>query len=103
MLQNTKAQKYTYSLRGMADFKTKILEHGFDGMLLDMNNREVNVSFVGKFNASNLSAVFGAAVLLGQDELEVLRIISSLHSVSGRFEHSGAIGLYCDRGLRAYA
>lgn len=86
MLQNTKAQKYTYSLRGMADFKTKILEHGFDGMLLDMNDREVNVSFIGKFNASNLSAVFGAAVLLGQDELEVLRIISSLHSVSGRFE-----------------
>ncbi len=86
MLQNTKAQKYTYSLRGMADFKTKILEHGFDGMLLDMNDREVNVSFIGKFNASNLSAVFGAAVLLGADELEVLRIISSLNSVSGRFE-----------------
>lgn len=86
MLQNSKARKYSYSLRGMADFKTKILEHGFDGMLLDMNDREVNVSFIGKFNASNLSAVFGAAVLLGQDELEVLRIISSLNSVSGRFE-----------------
>ena len=86
MLQNSKAKKYSYSLRGMADFKTKILEHGFDGMLLDMNDREVNVSFIGKFNASNLSAVFGAAVLLGQDELEVLRIISSLTSVSGRFE-----------------
>lgn len=86
MLQNSKAEKHTYSLRGMADFKTKILEHGFDGMLLDMNDREVNVSFIGKFNASNLSAVFGAAVLLGQDELEVLRIISSLNSVSGRFE-----------------
>ena len=86
MLQNSKARKYTYSLRGMADFKTKILEHGFDGMLLDMNDREVNVSFIGKFNASNLSAVFGAAVLLGQDEMEVLRIISSLSSVSGRFE-----------------
>jgi UDP-N-acetylmuramoyl-L-alanyl-D-glutamate--2,6-diaminopimelate ligase len=86
MLQNTKAGKYSYSLRGMADFKTKILEHSFDGMLLEMNDREVNVSFIGKFNASNLTAVFGAAVLLGQDELEVLRIISSLHSVSGRFE-----------------
>ena len=86
MLQNSKAKKYTYSLRGMADFKTRILEHGFEGMLLDMNDKEVNVSFIGKFNASNLSAVFGAAVLLGQDELEVLRIISSLHSVSGRFE-----------------
>ena len=86
MLQNTKAKKYSYSLRTMADFKTKILEEGFEGMLLDMNNREVHVSFIGRFNASNLSAVFGAAVLLGQDELEVLRIISSLHSVSGRFE-----------------
>jgi UDP-N-acetylmuramoyl-L-alanyl-D-glutamate--2,6-diaminopimelate ligase len=92
MLQNSKAKKYTYSLRSMADFKTRILEHGFEGMLLDMNDREVNVSFIGKFNASNLSAVFGAAVLLGQDEIEVLRIISSLHSVSGRFEtlHSPA-------------
>lgn len=92
MLQNSKAKKYTYSLRSMADFKTRILEHGFEGMLLDMNDREVNVSFIGKFNASNLSAVFGTAVLLGQDELEVLRIISSLNSVSGRFEtlHSPA-------------
>ena len=86
MLQNSKAKKYSYSLRGMADFKTRILEHSFEGMLLDMNDKEVNVAFIGKFNASNLSAVFGAAVLLGQDELEVLRIISSLHSVSGRFE-----------------
>ena len=86
MLQNTKAKKYSYSLRTMADFKTRILEHGFEGMLLDMNNKEVNVSFIGKFNASNLSAVFGAAVLMGQDEIEVLRIISSLHSVAGRIE-----------------
>jgi len=86
MLQNTKARKYSYSLRGIADFKTRILEHGFDGMLLDMNNMEVNVSFIGRFNASNLTAVFGAAVLLGESELEVLRILSSLTSVSGRFE-----------------
>ena len=86
MLQNTKAQKHNYSLRGMADFKTRILEHSFEGMLLDMNDRELNVAFTGKFNASNLTAVFGASVLLGQDELEVLRILSSLHSVSGRFE-----------------
>jgi len=86
MLQNSKARKYNYSLRGMADFKTKILEHSFEGMLLDMNDREVNVSFIGKFNASNLSAVYGAAILLEQDELEVLRILSMLSSVSGRFE-----------------
>lgn len=86
MLQNTKATKYTYSTRGMADFKTKILEDGFDGMMLDMNGKEVHVSFIGNFNAYNLTAVFGTAVLLGQDELEVLRIISTLNSVSGRFE-----------------
>ena len=86
MLQNSKAKKYSYSLRSMADFKTKILEHSFEGMLLEMNDREVNVPFIGRFNASNLSAVFGAAVLMGNDELEVLRIISALHSVSGRFE-----------------
>ncbi len=86
MLQNTNASKFTYSLRSLADFKTKIIEHGFEGMLLEMNDREVNVPFIGKFNASNLSAVFGAAVLLKQDELEVLRIISKLRSVSGRFE-----------------
>ncbi|MDO9154649.1 MAG: UDP-N-acetylmuramoyl-L-alanyl-D-glutamate--2,6-diaminopimelate ligase [Paludibacter sp.] len=86
MLQNSKAKKFTYSLRTLADFKTKILEHGFDGMLLNMNDVEVHVSFIGKFNASNLTAVFGTAVLLGQDKLEVLRILSTLHSVSGRFE-----------------
>ena len=86
MLQNTKARKFTYSLRTLADFKTRILEHGFEGMLLDVNNKEVNVSFIGKFNASNLSAVFGTAVILGEDEIEVLRIISSLHSVAGRIE-----------------
>ena len=86
MLQNSRAKKFSYSLRTMADFKTKILDDGFEGMLLDMNNREVHVSFIGKFNASNLTAVYGAAVLLGQDELEVLRIISSLKSVSGRFD-----------------
>ncbi|HRZ98539.1 MAG TPA: UDP-N-acetylmuramoyl-L-alanyl-D-glutamate--2,6-diaminopimelate ligase, partial [Paludibacter sp.] len=86
MLQNSKAKKYTYSLRTMADFKTKILEHGFEGMLLNMNDKEVNVSFIGKFNASNLSAVYGTAILLGQDSLEILRIMSALHSVSGRFE-----------------
>ncbi|MDX9748547.1 MAG: UDP-N-acetylmuramoyl-L-alanyl-D-glutamate--2,6-diaminopimelate ligase [Paludibacter sp.] len=86
MLQNTAARKCTYSLRTMADFNTRILEHGFEGMLLDMNDKEVNVSFIGRFNAANLTAVYGAAMLLGADELEVLRVMSSLNSVSGRFE-----------------
>lgn len=86
MLQNTNARKFTYSQRGMADFKTKILEHSFEGMLLTVNDIEVHVPFIGKFNASNLTAVFGAAVLLGMEKLEVLRILSSLQAVSGRFE-----------------
>lgn len=86
MLQNTKARKFTYSMRTLADFHTRILEHGFEGMLLNMNEKEVNVSFIGKFNAANLTAVFGTAMLLGADELEVLRVLSSLSSVSGRFE-----------------
>ncbi|GHT19832.1 UDP-N-acetylmuramoyl-L-alanyl-D-glutamate--2,6-diaminopimelate ligase [Bacteroidia bacterium] len=64
MLQNTKARKYTYSLRTLADFKTKILEHDFNGMLLEMNGTEVHVQFIGKFNAYNLTAVYGASMLL---------------------------------------
>jgi UDP-N-acetylmuramoyl-L-alanyl-D-glutamate--2,6-diaminopimelate ligase len=86
MLQNTKAKKYTYSIRSLADFKTRILENSFQGMLLEMNNKEVNVPFIGKFNASNLTAVFGVGVLLGKSELDVLTVLSSLHAVSGRFE-----------------
>jgi UDP-N-acetylmuramoyl-L-alanyl-D-glutamate--2,6-diaminopimelate ligase len=86
MLQNTNARKYTYSIRSIADFKTRILENSFEGMLLEMNGHEVNVPFIGKFNAANLTAVFGVAVLLGEPQLEVLRVLSSLHSVSGRFE-----------------
>ncbi|MDD3405854.1 MAG: UDP-N-acetylmuramoyl-L-alanyl-D-glutamate--2,6-diaminopimelate ligase [Paludibacteraceae bacterium] len=86
MLQNTKADKQTYSVRSLADFKTRILEEGFEGMLLEMNGHEIMMPFVGRFNASNLSAVFGAAVLLGFSEMEVLTQLSTLHAVSGRFE-----------------
>ena len=86
MLQNTPASKYTYSTRAMANFKAKVLEDNFDGMLLEMNGREVVVPFIGRFNASNLLAVFGAAVLLGKPEEEVLVHLSALRSVSGRFE-----------------
>lgn len=86
MLQNTAACKRTYSLRTLADFKGKILESHFDGTELIINGREVNVNFVGRFNAYNLLAVYGAAVLLGKDPEEVLVVLSTLHSVSGRFE-----------------
>lgn len=86
MTQNTKSKVYTYSLRSLADFKGRILESHFDGMLLDVNNKELFVQFIGRFNAYNLLAVFGAAVLLGQKEEDVLLALSTLHAVSGRFE-----------------
>lgn len=86
MTQNTKARVSTYSLRSLCDFKGRVLEDGFDGMLLDINNREVNVRFIGRFNASNLLAVYGAACLLGKQPDEVLRVLSLLRPVAGRFD-----------------
>ena len=86
MLQNTVAKKLTYSLRTLADFKGKILESHFDGTEMLINNREISVQFVGRFNAYNLLAVYGAAVTLGKKPDDVLVILSTLHSVSGRFE-----------------
>ena len=87
MTQNTRAQRVaTYSVRGLADFKARILESHFDGMLLEVDGREMAVHFCGRFNASNLLAVTGAAVLLGQKEEEVLQALSALHPVAGRFE-----------------
>lgn len=92
MTQNTRAKVYTYSLRSLADFKGRILEHYFDGMLLEINKVEVFVQFIGKFNASNLLAVYGTACMLGKRPEEVLTILSTLRSVNGRFEalHSPA-------------
>jgi UDP-N-acetylmuramoyl-L-alanyl-D-glutamate--2,6-diaminopimelate ligase len=86
MLQNTKACKKAYSTRTLADFRGKIIEENFDGMLLHMNDIEVAVPFIGRFNVSNLLAVFGTAVLLGCPEHDVLVHLSSLQPVSGRFE-----------------
>lgn len=86
MLQNTLAKKLTYSLRSFADFKGKIIESHFEGTEMLINNRDVFVQFVGRFNAYNLLAVYGAAVSLGKDPEEILCILSSLHSVAGRFE-----------------
>ncbi len=86
MLQNTMAKKLTYSLRTLADFKGKILESHIDGTEMIVNGREVAVHFVGRFNAYNLLAVYGAAVSLGKNPEEVLVVLSTLHSVSGRFE-----------------
>jgi len=86
MTQNTKAEVKTYSTRSLADFKACILEEGFDGMLLSINNQEVFVPLVGRFNTSNILAIYGAAVSLGFDKNEVLRILSTLTAVNGRFE-----------------
>ena len=86
MTQNTKAKVYTYSLRSISDFKGKVLEDGFEGMLMDINQIEVNVQFVGRFNASNLLAVYGSACILGKKPEEVLIKLSILRPVSGRFE-----------------
>lgn len=86
MLQNTKASRYTYSVQSPADFKARILESHFEGMLLEINSEEVAVQFVGRFNVSNLLAVYGAAVLLDEDKHEILVAMSALHPVSGRFE-----------------
>ena len=86
MVQNTAAGVHTYSLRTMADFRCKIVEMHVDGMLLRIDGQEVWVGLVGRFNAYNLLAVYGAAVLLGLDRAEVLRAMSMLHAVSGRFE-----------------
>jgi UDP-N-acetylmuramoyl-L-alanyl-D-glutamate--2,6-diaminopimelate ligase len=86
MTQNTRAQVKTYSLRTMADFRARILEEGFDGMQLSINDREVFVQFIGRFNVSNLLAVYGAAVCLGKKPEEVLVVLSTLKPVNGRFE-----------------
>lgn len=86
MVQNTTSHIHTYSLRTLADFKGKVLESHLEGMLLEFNKRELAVHFLGQFNASNLLAVFGAAVLLGRSEEEVLVALSNLHPVAGRLE-----------------
>ena len=91
MVQNTKARKYTYSLRSDADFRCKILETRLDGTLLLLNNHEVEVRFTGRFNAYNLTAVYGASILTGFDPEEVLINMSRLVPVAGRFQtiHGG--------------
>ncbi len=86
MTQNTQATVHTYSTRSMADYRAQILEEGFDGMLLSINNQEVFVPLVGRFNVSNLLAIYGTALCLGFDKEEVLRILSTLRPVNGRFE-----------------
>ncbi len=97
MLQNTKAIKKTYSLRSMADFKCKIVENHFSGLLLNIDNNEVWTKLIGSFNAYNLLAVYATAVLLKEDKTNILTTLSSLDSVEGRFQYirteNGIIGI----------
>jgi UDP-N-acetylmuramoyl-L-alanyl-D-glutamate--2,6-diaminopimelate ligase len=98
MLQNTAAKKYFYSLKTMADFKGKILDNNLTGLHLLVNDIEVHCRLIGEFNAYNLLAVYGAAICLGNDKSEVLRILSSLDGAEGRFDYSisannGLIGI----------
>jgi len=86
MLQNTAAKKVTYALKTPADFKGKVIENELTGLIMTINNTEVYSRLVGDFNAYNLLVVFGVSQLLGMDEMEVLRIISNLESVEGRFQ-----------------
>lgn len=87
VLQNTKAKKHTYALKSMADYKGKILENRISGLHMLLNNTEVWFKLVGDFNAYNLLAIYGAAVLLEQDNEEVLKELTSLNSVEGRFDY----------------
>lgn len=86
MLQNTAAKKLTYALKSYADYKAQILENQLSGLLLKINGNEVWVKLIGTFNAYNLLAIYGTAIELGIESLEVLRLLSDLESVSGRFQ-----------------
>ena len=87
MLQNTKAKKYTYALKQYADYRAQILESQFGGLLLRVNDSEVWTRLIGNFNAYNVLAIYATAELLGLEKVEVLRLISNLESVSGRFQY----------------
>jgi len=88
MLQNTPAKKYFYSLKTLADFKGKILENGLSGLHLLVNDVEVHFRLIGEFNAYNLLAVYGAAICLGEEMSNVLRVLSGLDGAEGRFDYS---------------
>lgn len=87
MLQNTRAKKYTYALKQYADYKAQILENQFGGLLLKVNDSEVWTRLIGNFNAYNVLAIYATADLLGLEKVEILRLISDLESVSGRFQY----------------
>ncbi|MEH6535178.1 MAG: UDP-N-acetylmuramoyl-L-alanyl-D-glutamate--2,6-diaminopimelate ligase [Psychroserpens sp.] len=87
MLQNTQAKTYTYALKTYADYKAQVLENEFSGLLLKLNDSELWTKLIGSFNAYNVTAIYGTAELLGLEKVEILRLISELESVSGRFQY----------------
>ncbi|TXD83481.1 UDP-N-acetylmuramoyl-L-alanyl-D-glutamate--2,6-diaminopimelate ligase [Subsaximicrobium wynnwilliamsii] len=87
MLQNTQAKTYTYALKTYADYKAQVLENEFSGLLLKLNDNELWSKLIGSFNAYNITAIYGVADLLGLEKVEILRLISELESVSGRFQY----------------
>jgi UDP-N-acetylmuramoyl-L-alanyl-D-glutamate--2,6-diaminopimelate ligase len=87
MLQNSKARKFLYAITGKADFSGRVLESDFNGMMMSINNKEIHVKMIGGFNAYNVLAVFGAAMLLEQNETEVLIALSTIQGAEGRFEY----------------
>lgn len=86
MVQNSKARKYTFSLKSMSDFKAKIISDSFSGLEMDIDNQQVWFKLVGSFNAYNLMGVYGTSILLGEEREEVLTQLSNLDSAKGRFE-----------------
>lgn len=86
MLQNAKAKTYSYGLQSMSDYKCKLIENSFTGLLLNIDGQEVHCRLVGSFNAYNLTAAYATAVLLGEDKMKVLTVLSTLSSVEGRFD-----------------
>ncbi|MBI3519341.1 MAG: UDP-N-acetylmuramoyl-L-alanyl-D-glutamate--2,6-diaminopimelate ligase [Bacteroidetes bacterium] len=88
MLQNTKAKKYSYGLKSIADFKCRVVENHLNGLLLSIDNQEVWVKLIGSFNAYNVLAVYSIAILLKQDKVQVLTTLSNLNSVEGRFQYT---------------
>ncbi|MGB0166303.1 MAG: UDP-N-acetylmuramoyl-L-alanyl-D-glutamate--2,6-diaminopimelate ligase, partial [Luteibaculum sp.] len=87
MVQNTRAKRYTYAVRRPADYKVKVVENQLSGLHLEINNQEIHCRLIGKFNAYNLGAIYGAAILLGKDPLQVLTTLSLMAPVNGRFQY----------------
>ncbi|MFZ4400401.1 MAG: UDP-N-acetylmuramoyl-L-alanyl-D-glutamate--2,6-diaminopimelate ligase [Bacteroidales bacterium] len=87
MLQSTKASKFTYSLQTMADFKCRIIENELTGLFLNIDGLEISTKLVGRFNAYNILAVYAVAIFLGEDKIEVLKLLSNLDAAEGRFEY----------------